>query len=217
MACRPSVGPNPAKYSPALGRPQPCQILVPGVLGSDPGNFRPRRATIGACDGLPTHECGPAGGLRWDHPCPILRRRVLVIIRSPRALRAWHRAGGPWYPAERRRGSPARRTHRAEVAQSVEHATENRGVASSILALGTTSRRWSEHRAEVAQLVEHHLAKVRVAGSSPVFRSSILPEGPAAPSSSGRTADFGSVNRGSNPRGAASTAMTRRTPLGATW
>lgn len=28
-----------------------------------------------------------------------------------------------------------------------------------------------EQRAEVAQLVEHHLAKVRVAGSSPVFRS----------------------------------------------
>ena len=27
------------------------------------------------------------------------------------------------------------------------------------------------YRAEVAQLVEHHLAKVRVAGSSPVFRS----------------------------------------------
>ena len=26
-------------------------------------------------------------------------------------------------------------------------------------------------RADVAQLVEHHLAKVRVAGSSPVFRS----------------------------------------------
>ena len=26
--------------------------------------------------------------------------------------------------------------------------------------------------AEVAQLVEHHLAKVRVAGSNPVFRSS---------------------------------------------
>ena len=102
-------------------------------------------------------------------------------------------------------GSPARRTHRAEVAQSVEHATENRGVASSILALGTTSA-VVEHRAEVAQLVEHHLAKVRVAGSSPVFRSSILPEGPAAPSSSGRTADFGSVNRGSNPRGAASVA-----------
>jgi hypothetical protein len=28
-----------------------------------------------------------------------------------------------------------------------------------------------DYRAEVAQLVEHHLAKVRVAGSSPVFRS----------------------------------------------
>jgi hypothetical protein len=31
------------------------------------------------------------------------------------------------------------------------------------------------HFAEVAQLVEHNLAKVRVAGSSPVFRS--LPKG----------------------------------------
>ena len=29
--------------------------------------------------------------------------------------------------------------HRAEIAQLVEHATENRGVASSILALGTTA------------------------------------------------------------------------------
>ena len=61
--------------------------------------------------------------------------------------------------------------HRAEIAQLVEHATENRGVASSILALGTTIRWWRSYRAEVAQLVEHHLAKVRVAGSSPVFRS----------------------------------------------
>jgi hypothetical protein len=61
--------------------------------------------------------------------------------------------------------------HRAEIAQLVEHATENRGVASSNLALGTTYG-WAQClRAEVAQLVEHHLAKVRVAGSSPVFRS----------------------------------------------
>ena len=68
--------------------------------------------------------------------------------------------------------------HRAEIAQLVEHATENRGVASSILALGTTLGRWSELQAEVAQLVEHHLAKVRVAGSSPVFRSISLPAYP---------------------------------------
>jgi hypothetical protein len=61
-------------------------------------------------------------------------------------------------------------SERAEIAQLVEHATENRGVASSILALGTTYG-WCGYRAEVAQLVEHHLAKVRVAGSSPVFRS----------------------------------------------
>ena len=124
------------------------------------------------------------------------------------ADRRWPTREGPWYPAIRRRAANAV-GHRAEIAQSVEHATENRGVASSILALGTTSRRWSSIRAEVAQLVEHHLAKVRVAGSSPVFRSIILPEGPAAPSSSGRTADFGSVNRGSNPRGAASTRPRR--------
>ena len=65
--------------------------------------------------------------------------------------------------------------HRAEIAQLVEHATENRGVASSILALGTTLAGGRGHRAEVAQLVEHHLAKVRVAGSSPVFRSIFLP------------------------------------------
>ena len=73
-----------------------------------------------------------------------------------------------WYLSPRRRA--AKPSDRAEIAQSVEHATENRGVASSILALGTTDG-WRCFRAEVAQLVEHHLAKVRVAGSSPVFRS----------------------------------------------
>ena len=49
--------------------------------------------------------------------------------------------------------------------------TENRGVTSSTLALGTNNTGARSPRAEVAQLVEHHLAKVRVAGSSPVFRS----------------------------------------------
>ena len=32
-----------------------------------------------------------------------------------------------------------------------------------------------EPHADVAQLVEHHLAKVRVAGSNPVVRSTVLP------------------------------------------
>ena len=58
-------------------------------------------------------------------------------------VRAASRCGtaskGPWYPAVRRRAANVV-GHRAEVAQSVEHATENRGVASSILALGTTFR-----------------------------------------------------------------------------
>ena len=67
-------------------------------------------------------------------------------------------------------------TRRAEIAQLVEHATENRGVASSTLALGTNNPGARSLRAEVAQLVEHHLAKVRVAGSSPVFRSISLPK-----------------------------------------
>ena len=71
-------------------------------------------------------------------------------------------------------GRWVRRARRAEIAQLVEHATENRSVASSILALGTNTVARSL-RAEVAQLVEHHLAKVRVAGSNPVFRSISLP------------------------------------------
>src|SRR5258706_9055025 len=75
-------------------------------------------------------------------------------------------------------GADGPAVHRAEIAQLVEHATENRGVASSILALGTNIP-VARNRAEVAQLVEHHLAKVRVAGSSPVFRSISLPSGPA--------------------------------------
>ena len=50
--------------------------------------------------------------------------------------------------------------HCAEVAQSVEHSTENAGVPSSSLGLGTF---------------------------------------PSGGSSNGRTTDFGSVNRGSNP------------------
>jgi hypothetical protein len=46
---------------------------------------------------------------------------------------------GPWYSATRRRAAKAWLANRAEIAQLVEHATENRGVASSILALGTTN------------------------------------------------------------------------------
>ena len=81
---------------------------------------------------------------------------------------ALQRFGPAWYLSPRRRAASP--SDRAEIAQLVEHATENRGVASSILALGTIYG-WHGFRAEVAQLVEHHLAKVRVAGSSPVFRS----------------------------------------------
>ena len=96
-----------------------------------------------------------ASGLMSTHP-PIIdrinrlasahRRRRHWARRNRRNSPVWSRGGlawqapeGPWYPALRRRAANAV-GHRAEVAQSVEHATENRGVASSILALGTTFR-----------------------------------------------------------------------------
>jgi hypothetical protein len=44
----------------------------------------------------------------------------------------------PWYLSATPTGGQSLVGHRAEIAQLVEHATENRGVASSILALGTT-------------------------------------------------------------------------------
>ena len=52
---------------------------------------------------------------------------------------------------------------RAEIAQLVEHMTENHGVASSILALGI--------HAGIVQLVERFLAKEKVTSSSLVARS----------------------------------------------
>jgi hypothetical protein len=58
----------------------------------------------------------------------------------------------------------------AEIAQLVEHATENCGVASSILALGTLGQQQGLD-AGVVQLVECLLAKEKVTGSSPVARS----------------------------------------------
>ena len=55
----------------------------------------------------------------------------------------------------------------AQIAQLVEQWTENPCVAGSIPALGTEKIKY----AIVAQLVEYNLAKVGVAGSSPVYRS----------------------------------------------
>ena len=50
----------------------------------------------------------------------------------------------------------------AEIAQLVEHATENRGVHSSILCLGTRGR---------STVVVRLLAKEKVVGSNPIARS----------------------------------------------
>ena len=61
--------------------------------------------------------------------------------------------------------SPIRVANRyASVAQLVEQGTENPRVVGSIPTGGTIY-------ADLAHLVERHLAKVEVAGSSPVIRS----------------------------------------------
>ena len=63
--------------------------------------------------------------------------------------------------------SPIRVANRyASVAQLVEQGTENPRVVGSIPTGGTIY-------ADLAHLVERHLAKVEVAGSSPVIRSKI--------------------------------------------
>ena len=59
---------------------------------------------------------------------------------------------------------------RAEIAQLVEHATENCGVVSSILTLGTPDF-MLVRPAGVVQLVERLLAKEKVMGSNPTARS----------------------------------------------
>ena len=59
--------------------------------------------------------------------------------------------------------SPIRVANFASVAQSVEQGTENPRVVGSIPTGGTI--------ADLAHLVERDLAKVEVAGSSPVIRS----------------------------------------------
>ena len=132
------------------------------------------------------------------------------------------RRQGPFVAAPRRpvvsfpppTGSRRLVGHRAEIAQLVEHATENRGVASSNLALCTTSW-WMERSGGSGSVGRASPCQGEGRGfeSRLPLHSSFRT---AAPSSSGRTADFGSVNRGSNPRGAASHVADRRNDL-ATW
>ena len=67
--------------------------------------------------------------------------------------------------------SPTRVANYASVAQLVEQRTENPRVVGSIPTGGTTGIYDTRKNADVAHLVERHLAKVEVAGSSPVIRS----------------------------------------------
>ena len=82
--------------------------------------------------------------------------RFGLVAQLVRAL-ACHARGRGFEP------HPSRHRY-ASVAQLVEQGTENPRVVGSIPTGGTIS-------ADLAQLVERHLAKVEVAGSSPVIRS----------------------------------------------
>ena len=79
-----------------------------------------------------------------------------MVAQLVRAL-ACHARGRGFEP------HPSRHSY-ASVAQLVEQRTENPRVVGSIPTGGTIS-------ADLAHLVERHLAKVEVAGSSPVIRS----------------------------------------------
>ena len=79
-----------------------------------------------------------------------------LVAQLVRAL-ACHARGRGFEP------HPSRHSY-ASVAQLVEQGTENPRVVGSIPTGGTIS-------ADLAHLVERHLAKVEVAGSSPVIRS----------------------------------------------
>ncbi len=59
----------------------------------------------------------------------------------------------------------------AEVAQLVEHSTENAGVAGSIPALGTSVPAQPRRPSGSSSAVEHFLAKEDVEGSNPFSRS----------------------------------------------
>ena len=59
---------------------------------------------------------------------------------------------------------------KAEIAQLVEHTTENCGVPSSILGLGTLGQ-WVGPFCGRSSVVERLLAKEKVVGSNPIARS----------------------------------------------
>ena len=103
----------------AAGADRDCQATAGAAAHTGAGNATVRRQVERGerPRGPRGRAVGPVGGAAWQ--CRGLR--AVVSCHPPTGSR---RLVG----------------HRAEIAQLVEHATENRGVASSILALGTTYR-----------------------------------------------------------------------------
>ena len=86
------------------------------------------------------------------------------VVQLVRTLACHARGQGFESPSGRHFFKKAALAVYASVAQLVEQGTENPRVVGSIPTGGTIS-------ADLAHLVERHLAKVEVAGSSPVIRS----------------------------------------------
>ncbi len=130
----------------------------------------------GTCGGVGKWEFSSAGrasalqaeGHRFE-PCnshhypdrQVISGSVVQLVRTP----ACHAGGRGFEP------HPSRQN--ASVAQLVEQGTENPRVVGSIPTGGTTFLN-KIISADLAHLAERDLAKVEVAGSSPVIRSKIL-------------------------------------------
>ena len=112
---------------PAAGRP--ARVAARPPRGSRCGGSLPGQTRAGR----PPCQCRPDRP-RPPAPWPASSDAwTLPITRA--SLREGARRATFWRPT----GGHARRGLRAEIAQLVEHATENRGVGSSILPLGTIS------------------------------------------------------------------------------
>ena len=154
----PALASRAARWASGLGlfnRLPLCNVVVSGVPGPDFALW---------CAGSRVTALYPVGpvadGVGLNVTAMSYRGAIHVRpvgLPPPRA-----RCGRPGRPARRRPrgagGSGARRP-RSRRLRGRSHRT----------ASGRRSRVWPD--ADVAQLVEHHLAKVRVAGSSPVIRS----------------------------------------------
>ena len=130
-----------------------------------------REMTFGSIAQLVRAPALQAGGHWFESSCshhfPLVHGPVVQLVRTP----ACHAGGRRFEPVLGRHSWVLTSAQYASVAQLVEQRTENPRVVGSIPTGGTMLSSVLDNSAGVAHLVERHLAKVEVAGSSPVARS----------------------------------------------